>query len=64
MAIDTILAQKGQGVICIYVAIGQKESKVARIVQTLKQHGAMDYTVVISSPINAPAVLQYLAPYA
>ncbi len=63
VAIDTIMAQKGQGVICIYVAIGQKESKVARLVQTLREQGAMDYTIVVSSPINAPAVMQYIAPY-
>lgn len=63
VAIDTIMAQKGEGVICIYVAIGQKESKVARLVQTLREQGAMDYTIVVSAPINAPAVMQYIAPY-
>ncbi len=63
VAIDTILNQKDTGVICIYVAIGQKESKVARIVEWLRQKGAMDYTIVINAPINNPAVMQYIAPY-
>lgn len=63
VAIDTIISQKGNDVICIYVAIGQKESKVARIVESLRQKGAMDYTIVINAPINNPAVLQYIAPY-
>jgi F-type H+/Na+-transporting ATPase subunit alpha len=63
VAIDTILAQKGQNVTCIYVAIGQKESKVARIVQNLRNQGAMDYTIVVNAPISSPAVLQYIAPY-
>lgn len=63
IALDTILNQKGNNVQCIYVAIGQKESKIARFVQTLEEHGAMSYTTVVSAPINAPAVLQYLAPY-
>ena len=63
VAIDTIIAQKGAGVVCIYVAIGQKESKVARIVESLRQKGAMEYTIVINAPINNPAVLQYIAPY-
>lgn len=63
VAIDTIIAQKWSGVVCIYVAIGQKESKVARIVETLKQRGAMDYTIVVNAPINTPAVMQYIAPY-
>lgn len=63
VAIDTIMAQQWTGVICIYVAIGQKESKVARIVESLKQKGAMDYTIVINAPINNPAVMQYIAPY-
>ena len=49
--------------ICIYVAIGQKESKVVRIVEALKKAGAMDYTIVINAPINTPAVMQYIAPY-
>ena len=63
VAIDTILAQKGQWVICIYVAIWQKESKVARIVQNLKKQWAMDYTIVVNAPISSPAVLQYISPY-
>ncbi len=63
VAIDTIINQKGNDVICIYVAIGQKESKVVRIVESLKKKGAMDYTIVINAPINNPAVMQYIAPY-
>jgi F-type H+-transporting ATPase subunit alpha len=63
VALDTILNQKGQNMKCIYVAIGQKESKVARFVETLKEHGAMEYTTVVSAPANSPAVMQYLAPY-
>jgi F-type H+/Na+-transporting ATPase subunit alpha len=64
IALDTILNQKGQGVICIYVAIGQKESTTAAIVDVLRKHGAMDYTIVVSSGASDPAPLQYLAPYA
>lgn len=64
IAIDTILNQKGQDVICIYVAIGQKASTVAKIVNTLTKHGAMDYSVVVSSPASDLAPLQYIAPYA
>src|SRR5437764_9357966 len=64
VAIDTILAQKGQGVKCIYVAIGQKGSTVAQTVATLEQHGAMEYTVVVNAPAADPAPLQYYAPYA
>ena len=64
IATDTILNQKGKNVICVYVAIGQKASSIARVVSTLKQHGAMDYTVVVSSPASDPAALQYIAPYA
>jgi F-type H+/Na+-transporting ATPase subunit alpha len=63
IAIDTILHQKGKDVKCIYVAIGQKESKVRRIVELLKEKGAMDYTIVITAPANAPSVLQYISPY-
>ncbi len=63
VALDTILNQKGQDMKCIYVAVGQKESKVARFVETLKEHGAMEYTTVVSAPANSPAVMQYLAPY-
>src|SRR4051812_28595361 len=64
IAIDTILAQKGQGVKCIYVAIGQKGSTVAQTVATLEEHGAMDYTVVVNAPAADEAVFKYLAPYA
>ena len=63
VAIDTILNQKWSWVLCIYVAIWQKESKVRRIVETLKENNAMDYTVVVNVPASSPAVLQYLAPY-
>jgi F-type H+/Na+-transporting ATPase subunit alpha len=63
IAIDTILNQKGQGVICIYVAIGQKASTVAKIVNTLTKHGAMEYSVVVSSSASDMAPLQYIAPY-
>ena len=63
IAIDTIINQKGQDVICIYVAIGQKASTVAKTVSTLKKYGAMDYTIVVNSPASEPAPLQYLAPY-
>ena len=63
VAIDTILAQKGQGVKCIYVAIGQKGSTVAQTVATLEQHGAMEYTVVVNTPAADDAVFKYLAPY-
>jgi len=63
IAIDTIINQKGTGVKCIYVAIGQKESKVARIVQQLKEAGAMDHTIVISAGASSPASLQFIAPY-
>ena len=63
LAVDTILNQKGNGVICIYVAIGQKASTVAQIVNTLKTHGAMDYSIVVSATASDPATLQYIAPY-
>ena len=64
IAIDTILNQKGKDVICIYVAIGQKASTVAKLVNTLKKHGAMDYSIVLSSTASESAPLQYIAPYA
>ena len=64
IATDTILNQKGTGVICIYVAIGQKQSTVAHLVNTLTQHGAMDYTIVVSAGASELAPLQYIAPYA
>ncbi|HXP33302.1 MAG TPA: F0F1 ATP synthase subunit alpha [Acidimicrobiales bacterium] len=64
VAIDTIINQKGQGVKCIYVAIGQKGSSVAQTVATLAVHGALDYTVVVSAAASEPAPFKYLAPYA
>ncbi|MGO2722299.1 MAG: F0F1 ATP synthase subunit alpha [Lactobacillus sp.] len=64
LAIDTILNQKGQDVICIYVAIGQKESTVRTQVQTLKRYGAMDYTIVVEAGPSEPAPMLYIAPYA
>lgn len=63
IAIDTIINQKGKGVKCVYVAIGQKASTIARLVNRLREAGAMDYTVVISSTASDPAPLQYIAPY-
>ena len=63
IAIDTILNQRGQGVKCIYVAIGQKGSTVAQTVATLEEHGAMEYTVVVNAPAADEAVFKYLAPY-
>ena len=62
--LDTILNQKGAGVICVYVAIGQKESTVASVVATLEKYGAMEYTTVVTASASEPAPLQYLAPYA
>ena len=64
IAIDTIVNQKGTGVLCVYVAIGQRESKIARIVHELKQRGAMDHTIVVVGTAADPAPLNYLAPYA
>jgi F-type H+-transporting ATPase subunit alpha len=64
IAIDTILNQKGTGVKCIYVAIGQKGSTVAQTVETLRQFGALEYTVVVTAPASDPAPFKYLAPYA
>jgi F-type H+-transporting ATPase subunit alpha len=64
VAVDTILNQKGQGVKCIYVAIGQKGSTVANTVEILRQYGAMEYTVVVTAPAADPAPFKYLAPYA
>lgn len=63
IAIDTIINQKGKDVICIYVAIGQKNSTVANVVETLSSNGAMDYTIVVSSTASELAPLQYIAPY-
>jgi F-type H+-transporting ATPase subunit alpha len=64
VAIDTIINQKGKGVICIYVAIGQKASTVAQVVKTLENYGAMEYTVVVKATASDPAAMQFLAPYA
>ncbi|MFA5133638.1 MAG: F0F1 ATP synthase subunit alpha [Patescibacteria group bacterium] len=64
IAIDTIINQKGKNVICVYVAIGQKESKVARIVKKLEETGAMDHTIVVVAGASDPASLSYIAPYA
>ena len=64
IAVDTILNQKGQDVICIYVAVGQKASSVARVRDTLQKHGAMDYSIILSATASEPAPLQYIAPYA
>ena len=63
ITIDTIINQKGKDVICIYVAIGQKESTVANVFETLKQHGAMDYSIIVSASASEPSPLLYLAPY-
>lgn len=63
IAIDTIINQKEEDVICVYVAIGQKESTVAQVQETLKKHGAMDYTIIVSASASEPAPLLYLAPY-
>ncbi|PLY04636.1 MAG: F0F1 ATP synthase subunit alpha [Desulfuromonas sp.] len=63
VATDTIINQKGNGVVCIYVAIGQKRSTVAQVVEKLRQHGAMDYTIVVSATASDPAPLQFIAPY-
>lgn len=64
ICLDTIIAQKGQNLICIYVAIGQKTSKVAQAIATLEKYGAMDYTIVVEADSSDPAPLQYIAPYA
>ncbi|MBT2643016.1 F0F1 ATP synthase subunit alpha [Bacillus sp. ISL-41] len=64
VAIDTILNQKGQDMVCIYVAIGQKESTVRNAVETLRKHGALDYSIVVTASASQPAPLLYLAPYA
>lgn len=63
IALDTMINQKGQDVICVYVAIGQKSSTVAQVVNTLKKHGAMEYSVVVSASASDPAPFQYIAPY-
>ncbi|MBF7048299.1 F0F1 ATP synthase subunit alpha [Campylobacter volucris] len=63
VAIDTIISQKGKDVICIYVAIGQKQSTVAQVVKKLEEYGAMEYSIVVNAGASDPAALQYLAPY-
>ena len=63
IAVDTILNQKGKGVICVYVAIGQKASSVAQVLNSLKERGALDYTIIVMANANEPSTLQYLAPY-
>src|SRR3569833_1325104 len=63
IAVDTILNQKGKGVICVYVAIGQKASSVAQVLNNLKERGALDYTIIVMANANEPATLQYLAPH-
>ncbi len=64
VAIDTIINQKGQNMFCIYVAVGQKRSTVARVVKSLEQHGAMEYTIVVLASASDPAPMQFIAPYA
>lgn len=64
IATDAIINQKGKGVVCVYVAVGQKASSVAKIVATLEKYGAMDYSIILSSTASDPASLQYIAPYA
>nr|AYQ94899.1 CF1 alpha subunit of ATP synthase [Microspora sp. UTEX LB472] len=63
IAVDTILNQKGKGVICVYVAIGQKASSVAQVLNTLRERGALEYTIIVMANANEPSTLQYLAPY-
>ena len=64
IAIDAIINQKKEGVICIYVAIGQKQSRIAQIVAELQKHDALSYTVIINASASDPVAFQYLAPYA
>ena len=63
VGVDTILNQKGKDVICVYVAIGQKASSIAQVVNTLQERGALDYTIIVAATADSPATLQYLAPY-
>nr|YP_004221993.1 ATP synthase CF1 alpha subunit [Coccomyxa subellipsoidea C-169]ADV29841.1 ATP synthase CF1 alpha subunit [Coccomyxa subellipsoidea C-169] len=63
VAVDTILNQKGKDVVCVYVAIGQRASSIAQVLNTLQERGAMEYTVIVAAPADSPATLQYLAPY-
>jgi F-type H+-transporting ATPase subunit alpha len=64
IAVDAIINQKDSGIICIYVAVGQKKSTVAQVVETLRKHGAMEYTIVVAANASDPAALQFIAPYA
>src|SRR5574343_846875 len=64
VAVDAIINQKGKGLFCVYVAVGQKASTIANVVRKLEEHGAMEYTIVVASPASESAALQYLAPYA
>ena len=64
LVVDTIINQKGQDLICIYVAIGQRQAQVAQVIATLEKYGAMEYTVVVAATASEPAALQYIAPYA
>ncbi len=64
VAIDSIINQKGKGIICIYVAIGQKQSSIAAVVRKLEEHGALDHTIVVAAGASDPAVMQFIAPYA
>ena len=63
IALDTIINQKGTGVICVYCAVGQRAGKVANVVETLREHGALDYTIVVAANASDPAPMQYIAPY-
>jgi len=63
LAVDTIINQKDTDVYCIYVAIGQKRSSVAKVVEALREHGALDYTIIVSATASDPAAIQYIAPY-
>ncbi len=63
LVVDTIINQRGQDLICIYVAIGQRQAQVAQVIATLEKHGAMDYTIVVAATASEPAALQYIAPY-
>jgi len=63
VALDTIINQKGNGVVCIYVAVGQKESTVAQVIRRLEEHGALEYTIIVSATASEAAALQFLAPY-
>lgn len=64
LAVDTIINQNNKGLICIYVAIGQKKAAIARTISVLEQHGAMEHTIIVAAPADDPAALQYIAPYA